>query len=119
MAIGSALFSKMGMRKRKSLIKDRFNITLSHEELENLEHMTNIVQDKYEQGLREGEAIGVAKGIEEGKAIERRNSMETIINSAISISESTGIPAERILSAMDIPEEDRASYEAELAKRLS
>ena len=114
LAIGSAMFKRMGKKKRRELVKDKFNIELNDEELERLGKMENIVRDKYEQGLREGEAKGRAEGIAE----DRRYTMGLMADSVVSVVRDGGLSVEKALSLFRIPEENRAEVEAEAKRRL-
>ena len=110
LAIGSAMFKRMGKKKRRELVKDKFNIMLNDDELEKLAQMENIVRDKYEQGLREGEAKGLAK--------DRRYTMDLMADSIVSVVRDGGLSVEKALSLFKIPEENRAEVEATVRTRL-
>ena len=110
LAIGSAMFKRMGKKKRRELVKDKFNIELNDDKLKRLEKMENIVRDKYEQGLREGEAKGRAEGLAEA--------MDLMADSIVSVVRDGGLSVEKALSLFRIPEENKAEVESAVMKRL-
>ena len=83
---------------------------LNDDELKRLEKMENIVRDKYEQGLREGEAKGRAEGLAEA--------MDLMADSIVSVVMDGGLSVEKALSLFRIPEENKAEVESTVMKRL-
>ena len=107
LAIGSAMFKKMGKKERWELVKDKFNIMLNDDELERLAQMDNITRDKYEQGLREGRAEG------------RAEAMDLMADSIVNLVRNTGLSFEQASSAVVIPDENRSEVEAAARERLN
>jgi flagellar biosynthesis/type III secretory pathway protein FliH len=91
-------------------VKDKFNIMLNDDVLKRLEKMENIVRDKYEQGLREGEAKGRAEGLAEA--------MDLMADSIVSVVRDGGLSVEKALSLFRIPEKNKAEVESTVMKRL-
>ena len=114
LAIGTALFSLMEKDARRELVDKRFNIKLSDEDLEKLNDMTHLAQDKYNHGYREGKAEGIA----EGKAEERVASTELIVSGIVSMVDK-GMTVDEALSMFTIPEDRMPEIKAELDRRLS
>ena len=103
LAIGTAMFSKMGENERRKLVKDRFKIELDDSELERLKEMSTLGQDKYDHG----------------RADERDEWARASVNDAITIVNETGVSVEKALSMITIPEGYRSNVEKEVRRRLS
>lgn len=101
------MFSKMDMDDRRKLVKDRFKIELDNNELERLEEMSTLGQDKYNHGYREGKAEGIEIGI------------DMAVNSIISYVKDTGISVDEAISRSQIPDEYRSEVEKEVRNKLS
>ena len=100
LAIGTAMFSKMGERKRRELVKDRFKIELDDNELERLNKMTTLGKDKFEHG----KTVGI---------------VNTAVEGILFYMEDTGRSIDEALSRYPIPKEHRIEVESEVRKRLS
>ena len=114
LAIGTAMFSLMEKDARRELVDKKFNIKLSDEDLEKLNDMTHLAQDKYNHGFREGKAEGIA----EGKAEEKVASTEIIVSGIVSMVDK-GMTVDEALSMFTIPEDRMPEIKAELDRRLS
>ena len=106
LAIGTAMFSKMGENERRKLVKDRFKIELDDSELERLKEMSTLGQDKFEHG----ETVGSEK--------ERKKWVDAMAQSIVSVVTETGMPVDEAFSAFHMPEEGRSEVEAEVRRRL-
>ncbi len=123
LAIGSAMFSVMDNVQRRQLISERFNISINDEDLERLKDMNDVFQDKFDHGLRVGEARGIeigeargeARGIEIGKDMGR---IETYIANAVSLIQKKGMSIDEVLSVLDVPDDLRPEVISEVHKKL-
>ena len=100
------MFSKMDMNDRRKLVKDRFKIELDNNELERLEEMSTLGQDKFDHGY--------AVGTED----DREKWANESIKSAIAIVKRTGLSVDEVLSLVSIPDEHRPYVEKEVRRRL-
>ena len=113
LAIGTAMFSLMEKDARRELMNKRFNISLTDEDLEKLNDMTHLTQDKYNHGFREGRAEGKAEGIAEERAV----STEIIVSGIVSMV-LNGTPLEEAVSMFTFPDDRLSEIEAEVRRRL-
>ena len=102
LAIGTAMFSKMGENERRKLVKDRFKIELDDSELERLKEMSTLGQDKYDHG----------------RADERDEWVDAMAKSIVSVVTETGMPVDEAFSTFHMPEQGRSQVEAEVRRRL-
>ena len=100
------MFSKRDMDDRRKLVKDRFKIELDNNDLERLEEMTTLAQDKFDHGY--------AVGTED----DREKWANESIKSAIAIVKRTGLSVDEVLSLVSIPDEHRTYVEKEVRRRL-
>lgn len=107
LAIGTAMFSKMGEKKRRELVKDRFNIELDDSELERLNKMTTLGKDKFEHGM----AVGTEKGI-------RIGTVSTAADAIIALM-GTGMTMEEAFFRFPLQDQYREDVCAEVRRRLS
>ena len=111
LAIGSAMFSAMDNVQRRQLISERFNISMNDEDLERLRDMCDVFQDKFDHGLR----IGEARGIEIGKEMGR---IENYVSTTVSLVQKKGMSIEEVLSVLDVPDDLRPEVMSEVHKKL-
>ena len=88
------------------------NITLSDEELEGLEKMSTIAQDKYDHGYYVGHAEGRAEGRAEGK-------IETSVSNVLSAVRFTGKSVDYVLDMLGIASEIRPEVKKRVEEQLS
>ena len=74
--------------------------------------MNDIFQDKFDHGLR----VGEARGIEIGKDMGR---IETYIANAVSLIQKKGMSIEEVLSVLDVPDDLRPEVISEVESKLS
>ena len=98
------LFSKMDGESRKELVQNNLNITLSDEELEGLEKMSTLAQDKYDHGYYVGHA--------EGK-------MESSVSNVLSAVRFTGKSVDYVLDMLGIASEIRPEVKKRVEEQLS
>ena len=78
--------------------------------------MCDVFQDKYNHGLRVGEAIGEARGIEIGKEMGR---IENYVSTTVSFVQKKGMSVEEVLSVLDVPDDLRPEVISEVESKLS
>jgi hypothetical protein len=78
--------------------------------------MCDVFQDKYDHGFREGRAEGIEIGKSEGIEIGEVNAY---VSSAVSFIKETGMPAEKVLSMMSIPDDLRPEVASKVQEMLS
>ena len=116
------MFSRMDMSERQDLVKKRFNIDLTDKELERLNEMSTLGQDKYDHGYADGYEQGLEKGIEQGleKGLEksRENEVKTAVTAILFYAKEMKISIDDALIRFPIREEIRDAVEKEV-RRLS
>ena len=115
LAIGTAMFSKMGKRKRKELVKEKFNIELDDSELERLNKMTTLGKDKFEHGMAVGTEKGIRIGTEKGIRI---GTVSTAADAIIALM-GTGMTMEEAFFRFPLQDQYREDVCAEVRRRLS
>ena len=82
--------------------------------------MCDVFQDKFDHGLRVGEAIGIeigeARGIEIGKNMGR---IEIYVSTTVSFVQKKGMSIEEVLSVLDVPDDLRPEVISEVESKLS
>ena len=78
--------------------------------------MCDVFQDKYNHGLRDGEARGEARGIEIGKDMGR---IEIYVSTTVSFVQKKGMSIEEVLSVLDVPDDLRPEVISEVERKLS
>ena len=73
--------------------------------------MCDVFQDKFDHGLRVGEAIG----IEIGKNMGR---IEIYVSTTVSFVQKKGMSIEEVLSVLDVPDDLRPEVMSEVHKKL-
>ena len=102
------LFSKMDGESRKELVRNNLNITLSDEELEGLEKMSTLAQDKYDHGYY----VGHAEGRAEGK-------IENSVSNVLSAVRFTGKSVDYVLDMLGIASEIRPEVKKRVEEQHS
>lgn len=98
------LFSKMDGESRKELVQNNLNITLSDEELEGLEKMSTLAQDKYDHGYYVGR-------------VEEK--IENSVSNVLSAVRFTGKSVDYVLDMLGIASEIRPEVKKRVEEQLS
>ena len=97
------------------ILKDEYEFSDIHSMERTVSEMCNLSQGIFEEGMEKGMAQGIERGIEKGiaqgmeKGIERGTNRERLQNIR-SLMETTGWPAEQVMTAMKIPAADQPKY---------
>ena len=105
------------------ILEDEYEFSDIHSMERTVSEMCNLSQGIFEEGMEKGMAQGMEKGIEKGiaqgiergiaqgmeKGIERGTNRERLQNIR-SLMETTGWPAEQVMTAMKIPAADQPKY---------
>ena len=105
------------------ILEDEYEFAHAHTMERTVSEMCNLSQGIFEEGMEKGMAQGMEKGIEKGiaqgmergmaqgmeKGIERGTNRERLQNIR-SLMETTGWPAEQVMTAMKIPAADQPKY---------
>ena len=109
------LSSECKAEEKKQILEEEFAIQMSERVEEEVAQMCNLSQGIVEKGMEKGMAQGMEKGIAQGiergmeKGIERGTNRERLQNIR-SLMETTGWPAEQVMTAMKIPAADQPKY---------
>ena len=97
------------------ILEDEYEFAHAHTMERTVSEMCNLSQGIFEEGMEKGMAQGIERGIEKGiaqgmeKGIERGTNRERLQNIR-SLMETTGWPAEQVMTAMKIPAADQPKY---------
>ena len=97
------------------ILEDEYEFAHAHAMERTVSEMCNLSQGIFEEGMEKGMAQGIERGIEKGiaqgmeKGIERGTNRERLQNIR-SLMETTGWPAEQVMTAMKIPAADQPKY---------
>lgn len=109
------------------ILEDEYEFAHAHTMERTVSEMCNLSQGIFEEGMEKGMEKGIAQGIERGiekgiaqgiergiaqgmeKGIERGTNRERLQNIR-SLMETTGWPAEQVMTAMKIPAADQPKY---------
>ena len=105
------------------ILEDEYEFAHAHTMERTVSEMCNLSQGIFEEGMEKGMAQGMEKGIEKGiaqgiergiaqgmeKGIERGTNRERLQNIR-SLMETTGWPAEQVMTVMKIPAADQPKY---------
>ena len=89
------------------ILEDEYEFAHAHAMERTVSEMCNLSQGIFEEGMEKGMAQGIERGIEKG--IERGTNRERLQNIR-SLMETTGWPAEQVMTAMKIPAADQPKY---------
>ena len=93
------------------ILEDEYEFAHAHTMERTVSEMCNLSQGIFEEGMEKGMAQGIERGIAQGmeKGIERGTNRERLQNIR-SLMETTGWPAEQVMTAMKIPAADQPKY---------
>ena len=101
------------------ILEDEYEFAHAHTMERTVSEMCNLSQGIFEEGMEKGMEKGIAQGMERGiekgiaqgmeKGIERGTNRERLQNIR-SLMETTGWPAEQVMTAMKIPAADQPKY---------
>ena len=97
------------------ILEDEYEFAHAHTMERTVSEMCNLSQGIFEEGMEKGMAQGIERGIEKGmekgiaQGIERGTNRERLQNIR-SLMETTGWPAEQVMTAMKIPAADQPKY---------
>ena len=97
------------------ILEDEYEFAHAHTMERTVSEMCNLSQGIFEEGMEKGMAQGIERGLEKGiaqgmeKGIERGTNRERLQNIR-SLMETTGWPAEQVMTAMKIPAADQPKY---------
>ena len=109
------------------ILEDEYEFAHAHTMERTVSEMCNLSQGIFEEGMEKGMAQGIERGMEKGiaqgmergiekgiaqgmeKGIERGTNRERLQNIR-SLMETTGWPAEQVMTAMKIPAADQPKY---------
>ena len=109
------------------ILEDEYEFAHAHTMERTVSEMCNLSQGIFEEGMEKGMAQGIERGMEKGiaqgiaqgiergiaqgmeKGIERGTNRERLQNIR-SLMETTGWPAEQVMTAMKIPASDQPKY---------
>ena len=89
------------------ILEDEYEFAHAHTMERTVSEMCNLSQGIFEEGIEKGIEKGMEKGVEQG--IERGADRERLQNIR-SLMETTGWPAEQVMTAMKIPAADQPKY---------
>ena len=89
------------------ILEDEYEFAHAHTMERTVSEMCNLSQGIFEEGMEKGMEKGIAQGMEKG--IERGTNRERLQNIR-SLMETTGWPAEQVMTAMKIPAADQPKY---------
>ena len=89
------------------ILEDEYEFAHAHTMERTVSEMCNLSQGIFEEGMEKGKEKGIAQGMEKG--IERGTNRERLQNIR-SLMETTGWPAEQVMTAMKIPAADQPKY---------
>ena len=89
------------------ILEDEYEFAHAHTMERTVSEMCNLSQGIFEEGMEKGMAQGIERGMEKG--IERGTNRERLQNIR-SLMETTGWPAEQVMTAMKIPAADQPKY---------
>ena len=85
------------------ILEDEYEFAHAHTMERTVSEMCNLSQGIFEEGMEKGMAQGMEKGIERGTNRERLQNIRSLM-------ETTGWPAEQVMTAMKIPAADQPKY---------
>ena len=85
------------------ILEDEYEFSDIHSMERTVSEMCNLSQGIFEEGMEKGMAQGMEKGIERGTNRERLQNIRSLM-------ETTGWPAEQVMTAMKIPAADQPKY---------
>ena len=85
------------------ILEDEYEFAHAHTMERTVSEMCNLSQGIFEEGMEKGMAQGMEKGIERGTNRERLQNIRSLM-------ETTGWPAEQVMTAMKIPASDQPKY---------
>ena len=85
------------------ILEDEYEFAHAHTMERTVSEMCNLSQGIFEEGMEKGMAQGIEKGIERGTNRERLQNIRSLM-------ETTGWPAEQVMTAMKIPAADQPKY---------
>lgn len=97
------------------ILEDEYEFAHAHTMERTVSEMCNLSQGIFEEGMEKGMAQGIERGMEKGmekgiaQGIERGTNRERLQNIR-SLMETTGWPAEQVMTAMKIPAADQPKY---------
>ncbi|MFR0733887.1 MAG: hypothetical protein ACLSHU_06575 [Oscillospiraceae bacterium] len=100
---GGAVHRTICRQEVIQILEDEYEFAHAHTMERTVSEMCNLSQGIFEEGMEKGMAQGMEKGIERGTNRERLQNIRSLM-------ETTGWPAEQVMTAMKIPAADQPKY---------